>query len=142
MIEKERMYYTIQNGNRVIGLVKSHPYVVGFRSISYARKVMYEVAEKPVVKLIRNENTFLQIDGKAKLTLDMNATIFISKELDKVYDPNNAVGYHIDQYQDDAFLSLPIDKKIGVILPFRLVEENDSEFVFRAHVFDPYDRSS
>jgi hypothetical protein len=49
----------------------------------------------------------------------------------------NDGGFHLHQYSEDEFMRLPIEKQLGIIVPYDLQEESDEEFMFKAYVVEP-----
>jgi len=133
------MYYTINLGsNRAVGYIdRKRSYIVGFRSAMMARKVMYEIHPKPEMILVRNEKRSVTGPGGDVLLTMESGTLFIPKSLDSVYHHLSETGFYMERHEEDAFLSLPDTKKVGLILPYRILEETDEEFIFRANVVNP-----
>ena len=73
------------------------------------------------------------------LTLDTNAHLFVPKNTTggDIWNPMNDIGWHVSKLEESKFLMLPISHNIGVINPYKLVDESDSEYVFRCVVIDP-----
>jgi hypothetical protein len=113
-------------------------YVIGFKSLSYAKKVQYNIHPEPKIILLKSnvqivKNEELSID----ITIDNEATLFIEKHLGDVMDPLNDGGFHISTTKINDFILYPNSKNIGIILPFDLLDETENEFIFKSFVIDP-----
>ena len=129
--------YTLQKGNKTLSLLhKGHHYVIGFKNIKQARNVQYKIDPEPTFTLHRG----VEIDlGKPlNLILDTNATLSIPKYEGSPSDPMNDGFIHLNTVALDEFMTYPLTKMLGIITPFEIIEENTQEFVFLAHVLEPY----
>ena len=132
--------YTLKLGNKTVSINhQDRHYIIGFKSIFMARKVHYNMSPEPVFLLLSNktikipkEQGFLDV-----LTIDYNATLSISKCKGTIWEPMNDIGYHLEEHERDAFLSFPIKKQLGIIMPYELIEETPEKFMFKSYVIDP-----
>ena len=136
--------YTLQKGNKTLSLIhKGHHYVIGFKNIKQARNVQYNIHPDPQFHLHRG----VQIDlGKQlqhegltpeSLILDTSATLRIPKYLGSPSDPMNDGYPHLNTVVTHDFMTYPLTKMLGIIIPFEILEENKQEFIFRSHVIEP-----
>lgn len=136
--------YTIKSGNKTIGInLYDKNYVIGYNSAILARKVQYNINPEPKIILFKNDN--LNINKKIKqnnsdINIDINInTLYIPKyDKNKINIPINNEGFHLHTIKSDDFMLYPFSKNIGIIIPFKLIEENNNEFIFNAHVIDSY----
>ena len=137
------MPFTLKQGNKTLSMVQNQRhYVIGFKNALTARKVQYSMHPEPKLTLIRDTDIYLKDDFDAhgydlSLTIDVKATLFIPKCVGSTLHPMNDGGFHMQQYNDNEFLLLPVEKQLGLILPYELQEENEDEFIFKTCVIDP-----
>lgn len=135
--------YTLQKGNKHICVYhKKHDYVIGFKNITHARKVNYAIHINPTPLLLRDTNIDLHQDlydegYDLHLTLDVNSTLFIPKNHTSTIDPIYDGGICMYGHKDSDFLKLPIENKQGIVIPYKLIDETDEEFMFKSYVIDP-----
>ena len=135
--------YTLKIGNKTISVNhKQRHYVIGFKNVVHARKVHYSMHPEPKFTLIRDNNIDLSKSLSEEgydltLSLDVNATLFIPKCKGSTLHPLNDAGVHMATSAEKEFLTYPVLKHIGVIMPYRLFDENDDEFIFTSYVIDP-----
>jgi hypothetical protein len=126
------MIYTIKQKNKTIGLRHNdRSYIIGFSKLIVARNVHYKMSPEPNFILIKN-NTIIHDE----IIFDNKSTLFIPKCSGSILDPMNDGGFHLSQMKKEDFYILP-KQGVGIILPYTMEEENDLEFMFKVHVFDP-----
>jgi hypothetical protein len=125
--------YTIKQKNKTIGLkYNDRSYIIGFSKLIVARNVYYKLHPEPKFTLIKNDNNIIVDD----IIFDNKATLFIPKCKGSILDPMNDGGFHLSQMKTEEFYILP-KNGVGIILPYNMTEEDENEFIFKAHVFDP-----
>jgi hypothetical protein len=133
--------YTINRGSKSIGFQhKQNHYVVGFKSVQLARNVQYWLHPEPSITIVRSDDIDLSSrleEPDMKFIIDPNATLFIPKYHGNPDDPMNDGGYHLGIDNLDKFILYPISKMLGIALPYRIIEENEDEFVCKCHVVEP-----
>jgi hypothetical protein len=67
----------------------------------------------------------------------LNETLFIPKCAGSIHDPMNDGGFHMDNVLESEFLLYPVTKNIGIVVPYKLEQEDSEEFMFKAYVIDP-----
>ena len=136
--------YTICRGNKTISIVhRNQNYVIGFRKPLEVRRVLYSMHPEPKFDLVRDHD--ISLDGDLEnvgifgmsLNIDVSATLFIPKCKGSILEPMNDGGFHVDNHSEESFLMFPIEKNLGIIMPYLLFHENDDEFLFKAAVLDP-----
>ena len=139
--------YTLSTDIGVIGLNdRSKPYVIGFKNSLYAYKIRDVVHQKPEIYLRRGRIESVQEDvifglktqygitsNIPEITIDMDAEIEIPK---KKKDTESLV-LNINRLENDEFIMYPFTKGTGVILPQKLIFEDDLKYIFKTQVIDP-----
>lgn len=131
--------YTICRGSKTVSVNSNNiNYVIGFKSLSYVKKVQYNIHPEPKIILLKSNTQIVKNEGLAiDITIDNEATLFIEKHLGDALDPLNDGGFHINTSKIDDFVLYPYSKNIGIILPFDLLDETENEFIFKSIVIDP-----
>lgn len=135
--------HTLQQRNKTVSVVHyDRHYVIGFRNPYLLRKVHYSMHPEPKLILLRDNDTVFQKEFEENgydisLTMDFNATLFIPKCAGSTLHPMNDGGYHMNSYKESDFLAFPIRKRLGIIMPYKLEDEDDKEFMFKVCVIDP-----
>jgi hypothetical protein len=136
--------FTIQRGNKTVGLMhKNHHFVIGFKSVTHARQVQYHLHPDPTLTLVRGDEIDLRSHLEKKgikqmsLIIDTKATLFLPKFKGTSTDPMNDGGYHLNNILYNDFVTYPVTKMVGIIMPYDLVEETAEEFMFRSHLIEP-----
>lgn len=135
--------FTINHKSRTVGLQhKDSHFVVGFKSVRMARKVMYQLHPEPTLMVVRGDEIDLTTRIQAKgvdmnLVIDSSAALFIPKFEGSSSDPMNDGGYHLHNVSEVEFMTYPFTKMLGIILPYELIDENDKEFIFRTQLIKP-----
>jgi hypothetical protein len=73
-----------------------------------------------------------------KVNIDPTANLSIQKFIGSPADPLNDGNYHQSIYYDSEFLMYPYKKMIGLILPYEIIEESETEFKLLSTVIDPF----
>jgi hypothetical protein len=130
--------YLLNRGNKSLShTYKNHTYVIGFKSAITARKVHYSIHPEPQFMLLEGETHIdTRIDG-IKISIDTTATLFIPKCKGSTLLPLNDGGFHLNKIDMNNFVTYPIRRYLGIIIPYDIVEENDDEFIFKSQVIDP-----
>ena len=139
------MIHTINQKSQSIGIcINKKNFVVGFDNIKIARRVQYCMHPEPKLSLVRGEDIDMSdkftengING-VSLTLDVKSTLFIPKYKGSPADPMNDGGFHIQNHKQIEFMAYPLTKMIGIIIPYHLLDEDENEFMFRAHLIEPF----
>lgn len=119
--------------------------MLGFRNVFYARTVLHNLHPEPRMLLLRDVDNDIgpplisagYLDAELCLNLDVSATLFIPKLQGNPLHPLNDGCFHIHQYSENEFLTFPLSKNLGTVMPYMLVEENNDEFMFKTLVMDP-----
>ena len=139
-------FYTIRRGNKTVSArLRSTDFVIGFRNPTFARNVMHNLHPEPHIVLLRDADNDLGpelasaglLDADISLNLDVSATLFVPKAKGSSLDPMHDGGYHVHTYSEDDFLTFPLSKHIGTVMPYSLLDETEDEFVFRTLIMDP-----
>ena len=135
--------FTIKQGNKTLSVVynKRH-YIIGFKNKIMARKVHYSIDPIPKFTMVRDQDidltSVLKSNGfDISLLLDVGATLFIPKCQGSILDPMNDGGFHLSVVPEFEFLALPIEHRLGIVMPYELEDENTEEFMFKASVLEP-----
>jgi hypothetical protein len=133
--------YTLKLGNKTMSVLhKEKHYIIGFNNVKLARKVHYSIHPHPNFLLVRGTDIDLSKDlneFNISLNLDTSANLYIRKMNGSVWDPMNDSGFHLHAYKEEEFLLFPIQKQLGIIVPYRIEEESENEFMLRAYIIDP-----
>lgn len=134
-----KQMFTLKQGNKTVGLVhKNNHYIIGFESFIKARKVQYNLHPNPEIMLVRGDTIDKHLYfGDIDLKLDIDATLFLPKYKGSPNDPMNDGNYHLNSEIYNEFIVYPFFKNIGIILPTELKDEDENEFMFKAHVIEP-----
>lgn len=126
------MIYTLQQSSKKLSIVhRNKNYYIGFQKVNMARKVQYSLHPEPNILLVRGDPIKFE-----EITFDTNSFIFIPKCHGSIWEPMNDAGFHMNQVDDTEF-SLNLTVHCGIIMPDKLVFEDDDEFIFSTSVFDP-----
>lgn len=129
--------YLLKRGSKTLSMkYNDRHYIVGFKTVLMARKVHYSMHPEPKLVMVRDDNVTHGITN-ININLDVNATLFIPKCKGNVLDPMNDGSFHLSKVSYDNFLLYPFANNIGIIMPYNLEDENEFEFMFKAHVIDP-----
>lgn len=136
--------YILQKGNKALSLIhKEHHYVIGFKNIKQARNVQYRIHPDPQFNLQRGMELDLGQELQeaklevSRLILDTSAILTISKYIGSPSDPMNDGLLHMNTISPIDFMSYPLTKMLGIIMPYEIIDENKKVFVFRSHVIEP-----
>lgn len=136
--------YTIKQGNKTVSLThKEKHYIIGFESVVHARKVQYSMHPMPEMVLLRNNNIDVRPSLNAiglkntSLVLDIGATLFIPKHKGDPLHPINDGCFHLGFEKYNEFITYPLTKSLGIVMPYELKDEDEHEFMFRSHVIEP-----
>lgn len=134
----DKIMYAIKQGNKTFGLMHGEQfYVIGFACNKIARRVQYNLHPTPYIHLQKNKQIELDI-MKKKIMIDPVSTLKIQKYQGSSDDPLNDGNYHMSVYYDSEFLLYPYKNMVGLILPYELIQETDTEFEFLSTVIDPF----
>jgi len=139
-----KMMFTIKQGNKTVGLShKEKHYVIGFENVIMARRVQYSMHPEDNITLMRGDginlsNHLEQIRiQKTSLILDVEATIFVPKYKGSACNPLGDGSFHLGIEKYDEFVTYPFTKSLGIILPHKILHEDDEEFTIQSHVIEP-----
>ena len=143
-----QLAYLIKSAPKTyLGLKRQNkPYVIGFKHMPIAAKVLHHVDGEAKMELLStDEVSFHEPITQTTLLIDSQATLFIPKlqtfgqttnqPNHSITDPNQDLYLHSLPFED--FLLYPTQKRVGVIIPYVLVLEDNHEFVYTAHVINP-----
>jgi hypothetical protein len=121
-----------------LGLKQQYkPYVIGFKHLPIAAKVMHHVnGEEKMQLMSTNKQTFQEPETQTTLYIDSKATLFIPK-LQSFGQNTSNQDLTIYSLPFEEFLLYPKNKQVGVIVPYVLLQEDEHEFIYQAHVIDP-----
>jgi hypothetical protein len=135
--------YALRQGNKTVSIFHGNRhYVIGFKNKVITRKVHYSMHPENKIIMLRDDNInlhdqLLENGYDLQLSMDVNATIFIPKCVGSILHPMNDGKFHIFEYKEAEFLSFPIEKNLGIAIPYKLQHEDEHEFTFKACVIDP-----
>ncbi len=112
-------------------------YIIGFSSDKMARRVQYNLHPSPYIHLKKNNKIELDI-MKKKISIDPCGELRVQKYIGSPSDPLNDGNYHISIYYDSEFLMYPYKKMVGLIIPYEITDETDTEFNLLSTVIDPF----
>lgn len=124
---------------------KSVDYVIGFKNVMLARAIHYYLPPYPELSLVRGEDVdcsdrLADLGFKrSKLILDPKATLFVPKTQGTIWHPMNEIGTHLDVKPELEFMTYPMKKGLGIIIPQEIKIETDDEFVLGAFLIEPMD---
>ena len=131
--------YTIKQKNKTLSVSHNQKhYIIGFNNIITARKVHYNMHPEPKLVMIRDNkpiNLMSKLDHS--LTLEISSTLLIPKCHGDIWAPINDGMFHLLEMNEVEFYNLPLSKKLGIIVPYKLEEETNDDFMFKAYVLDP-----
>lgn len=134
----DKIMYAIKQGNKTFGLMHGEQfYIIGFSCTKTARKVQYSLHPNPYIHLQKNNQIELDI-MKKKIMIYPVGNLRIQKYVGSSENPLNDGNYHMSVYYDSEFLMYPYKKMVGLILPYELIDETDTEFHFLTTVIDPF----
>lgn len=133
--------YTIKQKNKTLSVYHEHKhFVIGFKTALLARKVHYNIHPDPKMTLVRSIEPIdlsPKVDFDISLILDVASTLFIPKCKGSIWEPMNDGMFHVDKMQEIEFYNLPISSNLGIIVPYKLEDETNEEFMFKAYVVEP-----
>jgi len=135
--------HTIARGPKTLSVFhRDKYYIFGFKKASEARTIISNIHPEPDFTLVRTHNIdlgpHLKKEGfDVSLEMDIAATLYIPKCKGSVLHPINDGGFHIHSYMEDDFITFPISKNLGIVMPYDLLNENEDEYVYKAFVMDP-----
>lgn len=125
------MIYTIKQGNKTVSVKHMNKwYTIGFPKITHARVVHYNISPEPCLTLLKSE--LYVPDTRAHI----QSTLFISKHKGDHWHPMNDGNYHLHGMKENDFYKLACNG-LGLVYAYNLKHEDEHEFTFDAHVFDP-----
>jgi hypothetical protein len=124
---------------------KSVDYVIGFKNVMLARAIHYSLPPYPQLSIVRGDevdltNRLVDIGighKNTKLIIDPSATIFIPKTKGTIWHPNNDIGFFLDVKRESEFMTYPMTKGLGIIIPQDITMETDDEFVLKSFLIEP-----
>lgn len=131
--------FTLNQNNRSLSVVhKEKHYVIGFKNITLARKIYFTIEKNPNIDIIRYNDIKSKLkDFNITINFDTEATLFIKKKEGAVWSSMFDVGYYINEYKDNEFFLFPIEKQLGIVMPYKLEEETEYEYMLKALIIDP-----
>jgi hypothetical protein len=142
------MYSVLKFQKQFVGLHDSHAYIVGFKDKKFAlrtKKILpkharIELHRSDTVDISRDVNQGLTSFGLRhlsfqSLTIDTMATIIFHKaDMTLKKSP-----YIVEEMSEQDFMCLPFEKHVGVIMPYKVLDETSSTLVYASQVIDPID---
>jgi len=125
--------YTIQRNSTIISVNSSNiKYFIGYKNILFARKVLYNLHPEynENIYLLKDQNKIIK-KNDIIINYENNATLFIPKYIGSYNDPMNDGGFHINYTPLNI-----INEKCGLIIPFKLLDENENELIFKVHLIN------
>jgi hypothetical protein len=131
-----------------------HQYIIGFEKNAFRRRVLLDLPSKPVLELQRHyfEDINLEVkqglmslnipitDIPNEIIIDTAALLTIPKVQpferfgeEKEYD----VTYSVFTMDMVEFLSLPFEKNVGIVMPHDMLEDSETQYIFRSYVIEP-----
>lgn len=136
--------YTLQRNNKTLSTYHQNMhYIIGFKKVTLARKVHYNIHPEPKVLIVRNTNYNTDtVPFDLALSIDTTAELLIPKApVEKVPEDGvrglRDIDFHLAHFDEDYFLSFPVSKNLGIVLASDVYEETEEEFIFKAMVIDP-----
>lgn len=124
--------YTLKKGTFTVGMRKDDKsYVIGFKNVVHARSVHYNMSLEPKFELVKQDPIY-----KGGINAYLASTIFIPKT-----KSNFDSELYLEMMHAEEFYRLPFSG-VNIILPYDLVYEDWSEYIFRAHVLEAADGES
>lgn len=126
--------YTVQRGSKSVGFYSGgRPYVIGFSKLTYAKAVQYNMHPEPMDNFQLIPGIQVNSDD-CDLCMFPESTLFIPKLKGDALHPMNDAGFHLKTMNEVNFYTMPILNNVGIILPYKLIEEDECEFTFKANV--------
>ena len=143
----QKSIVTIKKSNTVLSVVHcDRNYIIGFTDNYHAKYVKHVLSTFPRLELkshrpanIKHEiNCGLLEMGitpfqNGDVTIDITAQLKINKRKDDVPDSD----YQLADVDYSDFLMYPFDKGLGVVMPYQIVYEDQTELHFLTQVVDP-----
>lgn len=131
----------IKHNKNYLGLTTNNKsYIVGFKHMQIASKVMHHLQTPPNLQMMPLSPTILHEPiTKTELEIDSEATLFIPKK-QTFGIPNNPSPLpeedpmELIQFDYQDFIMYPITKQVGIIIPYVLILEDEVELIYQAHV--------
>lgn len=141
------MYTVLRQKSGFLGYSKeARSYIIGFDSKKYAKAVCKTVSKSPLILLSRHDvddiSDQVNIGAKAfgvdsmdvtDLTIDTEAQLTITKSQERLLEEF----YKLEDMDAGDFLCMPFERDLGVIMPYKLINETVNEYVFLSQVIDP-----
>jgi len=146
------------NGN-LLSVHHVHQYVIGFEKSALSKKVIYNLPSKPVLELRRHyfEDINLEVkrglmsmnipitDIPNEIIIDTAALLTIPKvhpferfgEHDATHDATYDATYDVYTMDMVEFLLMPLEKNVGVVMPHQMLEDSETQYIFRSYVIEP-----
>lgn len=119
--------YTLRKGSFTVGMRENDKsFVFGFKNVIHARSIHYNMSLEPKFELVKQDPV-----KAGDITAHMASTLFIPKKRSTRYDEE----LHLDVMYPEEFYRLPFSG-VNIILPYHLIYEDHTEYIFRAHVFE------
>jgi hypothetical protein len=135
------MKYLIQQNHQPLRVKQSNlTYHMGYENSVIAQNVMQNLKPDPKCSLSRGYKAIATIYG-VKLSCETNATMFIEKNRGFPLHQLNDGAFDIVTMDDAKFFNLlfkdvSIESRKGIIIPYRLVAEDEDDFVFRCKIIE------
>lgn len=142
--------FILKQRSKVVGLqLRNKSYIIGFKSLTLARKIHYTMHPEPNIRLIQNkiQNVTSSFNKKlddagydsinGEVVIDPDASLIIPKCRGSILEPMNDGMFHLDHMDTGDFLSHPFQKRVGIIMPHSIKLEDDDSLVLSSLVVDP-----
>lgn len=126
--------YVIRRNARMIGFADNDkPYLIGFMQMTHAYLVKKNLVVNPVIRLERMESLGNQVSQfEQAMNIDMNVQLSVLKsDMTDLYNDGNMDVTVMDM---DAFMTLPLLAKTGVVIPYELMEEDEEAYTFKCQI--------
>lgn len=138
--------FTIEHKSDLLSVVHNHKkYVIGTHSRDIANIIRRKLGHEGDLYLGRKNIYDVTHDvnqGLRSIGLDVNVqkvTIDTHAELTIINKETEGVDYNITLIEPEEFLLYPIQKNIGIVMPYDLIKENGFIVTYMTNVVDPCD---
>jgi hypothetical protein len=133
---KDPRVYTIKSKNQTIGYKYQvnnidKNLILCFKNVITARKVHYNLHPNPVLELDK-----VPADGSI-VTVDCTLNIPKMEHTGGYLHAMNDGGFYLSESSSEEIHSLPYTANVGLILPYRLDDEDSQKFVFKSIIVSP-----
>lgn len=144
-------FYIIRQGIKNYGVrTPDHSYVIGFKNVIHARHVYYNMHPEMEPSVVRNKTMNIGSEvqqglvefgiykQRSNILIDINSKLVFKKANRSNHASMNDGGFHLFTMPAEEFISLPMSKQVGIIIPSDFDEDNDDEIVMLADIVEPF----